>query len=331
MPQRNGALVDSDSGKIYACVQNNLIALEETDDSFEIRWEYSTAGPIPGSPTVGPDGNIRVHSADGYLHIVQDDGTRFCDPVQMGEPLGWSSPVVDQQNVTWVCGYNGGVFKVEADGQKANRPYFRSREKFDCTGLIHNDTLYIGSNNACVHAIPLTETRGKNVWNPLADQGKTGWYINSAPVLGPGPMIVVASRDDHLYAFGLSGDPLWNEQVPGQVLGSPIVHGDGIYLGIGIQSRGQEGRGMLIRIDATTHKIIWRYEVDSPIESTPAISPDDGTIYIGDNAGRIHAVDSSGKPLWKDHLGPPVRSTGAATAKGRVLFGLDDGRLVALG
>ena len=329
MPQRNCPAVDG-QGHVFACVKNTLVSLSLQEGGYEVLWEYDSGGHIPGSPSLGSDGHVRVHSGDGYLHVVRASGKRFCDPVKVGEPLGWATPLVDQHNVTWICSQQGGLYRVDADGKKVNRPYLRSREKFDSTGLIHNDVLYVGGNNACVYAIPLNESRGRNRWNPLEGQGKTGWYINAALALAKGPALIVASRDDQLYAFGLNGETIWNEPMPGQMLGSPVVDaGNGVYVGLAMTRRGEDGGGMLIRIDLTTHKILWRFETDAPVESTPVIG-EDGVIYFGDNDGVIHAVDQDGRPQWSERLAAPVRSAGTIVSPKRLAFGMDNGQLAIL-
>jgi len=330
LPQRNCPAVDLEGHRVFACVQNKLVAFLDENGQYRQLWEYDTGGHIPGSPAIGPDGNVRIHSGDGLLHIVQTSGEPSCDPVEIGEPLGWASPVVDDENATWICACNGGLLRIDPQGQKGDRPYFRSREKFDCTGLIYNSVFYVGGNNSCVYAIPLNEERAANRWDHLNEQGRTGWFINSAPALAGGPILIVASRDDHIYAFDLDGNRLWNEPMPGQMLGSPVVDdGNNVYVGLSVSHRGEDARGMLVRIDGTSHRIRWRYDTDSPVESTPVIGAD-GVIYFGDNGGTIHAVDKNGQPKWTEPVDAPVRSAGTVVGKGRVAFGLDDGRLVAV-
>jgi outer membrane protein assembly factor BamB len=57
---------------------------------------------------------------------------------------------------------------------------------------------------------------------------------------------------------------------------------------------------------------------------------DDGVVYFGDNIGMVHAVQSDGTHFWGQNVGHAVRSAGAITASGQVVFGLDDGTLIGL-
>ncbi len=328
-PQRNCPAVDQ-AGRVYFAIADKVFAFDNNEGDFQYVWDYETGGRILGSPVVGSDGSIRIHSEDGHLHIMSKDKKRVGTPVQVGEPLGWATPLVDSQNTTWICGYHGGLSKVEAIGDAAPTLYFRGKQRFDCTGLIHGGLLYVGAENACVYAIPLGESRGQNVWNHLNEEGRTGWFINSSLALASGPTIVVASRDDRLYGFQLDGKERWSVEPNGQMLGSPIVDADdSVYVGLSVSEGREKPRGALVRIDGMSHKVRWRFETDSPVESTPVLG-DDGTVYFGDNDGFIHAVDRDGKQVWTKQVAAGVRSSGTILAGGRVVFGLENGQFVAL-
>lgn len=326
-PLRGCPAVDSE-GRIFASVHDRLLMFLPGSQTPE--WEYRTGGPIPRSPAIGPDGHVRVHSSDGCLHVVGADGKKVIDPVAVGEPLGWASPLVDQQNNTYLCRSEGGVFKVPAGGDSTSRPFVRTRRRFDCTGLILGETLYLGCEDHYLYAVPLGRDRGENAWADCPECGRTRGAINAPLALAAGPELLVASQDDQLYAFGLDGREHWSVALPGQMLGSPVVDEDGmIFAGISQNPRNQDSRGMLIAIEPRRHRITWQYRADAPVESTPVIG-DDRILYFGDNAGTIHAVDANGQLVWKSEFEAPVRSSGTIVTEGRVAFGLDDGSLVFL-
>lgn len=313
---------------MFVAVQNLLLMFEP--GTATPTWMYATAGAIPRSPVVGPDGLVRVHSTDGHLHFVDALGRAAFPPVVVGEALGSASPLVDLFNNTWVCRFDGGLIRVDASGQTTSRPFFRTRRRFDCTGLILGNMLYVGCEDHFLYAVPLGADVGENAWASMPDRGRTGCAINGSIALGRGPTLLVAGHDDALRAFGLDGVERWSTPLPGQVLGSPIVDENGsIYLGLAQNPRNQSPRGMLIAVDAGSHQIKWRYDAPAPIESTPVLG-DDGTLYFGDNDGTLHAIDTHGRPVWKTTLGAAVRSAGAIPAPGHVAFGLDDGSLVVL-
>jgi len=327
-PSRGCPAVDSE-GHVFVCLQNQLLMFAPGDCSP--KWKYDTGGFIPRSPAIGPDGNVRVHSADGCLHVVDPNGQAVFPPVAVGEPLGWASPLVDQQNNTWICRHEGGLAKVDARGKTSQRPFFRTRRRFDCTGLICGDTLYIGCEDHFMYAVPLTGDRGKNAWAGQPELGRTGCAIHCPLAMtNTGTEILVGSQDDQLYSFGLDGRKRWAIPLPGHLLGSPVVHKDGtIYVGVSQNPRDSDARGILIAVNGATHQIRWQYHADAPIECTSVLG-DDGILYFGDNSGTIHAVDLNGTVIWKAEFDAPVRSAGAIIDKELVAFALDNGTLVAL-
>ncbi|MCG8585270.1 MAG: PQQ-binding-like beta-propeller repeat protein [Pirellulales bacterium] len=328
-PLRNCVAVSS-SGAIIAAVGAKVVSLEETDGKVKVNWSYSTGARIPGSPALGSDDSVHVHSADGLLHCLLADGEQAWAPSNVGKPLGWSSPVVDERKNTWLSGYSGGLMKLSADGSHINRRYFRSREKFDSTGVLFDGVFYVGCDDGFVYAIRLEDRKGHNLWDQRANRGLTDWFVNSSPAIAPGPTIVVGSRDDYVYGFGADGVVTWKVHVDGQMLASPVIDPKGrVLVTVSRTKRGEKGSGALIAISSNSHQIEWQYPTDAPCESTPVIG-DDEVAYFGDNAGIIHAVDHEGNRVWTAKLGSPVRSAGSIVAPERVVFGLDNETLVAL-
>ncbi len=316
--------------RFAACLGNMLVGLDWKGAGLEKIWECELGGHVPGSPTLGSDGLIRIHAGDGWLHCVDQDGGRVWEPVPVGEPLGWAAPIVDLNNLTYISGYSGGIFRVGARGEFKNRPYFRTRQKFDSTGLIYRGLLYIGCEDAFLYAIAISEDEGRNSWDQLEDRGRTQWFINSAPALGNDSTMVVAGRDENLYGFHPDGRQAWKIHIPGQMLASPVVAANGdVFVGVSLLRTGRRDQGKLICIDGDSHRVRWEYDARGPVESTPVIG-DDQVVYFGDNAGIIHALRADGHCLWRQQVRSPVRSAGHIVGPNRLVFGLDNGTLVGL-
>ncbi|MBI5757303.1 MAG: PQQ-binding-like beta-propeller repeat protein [Planctomycetales bacterium] len=335
-PRTGGALalrncpISDGQGRLVAALQDVVVYLAEEGTGVRVVWEYPTGGFISGSPAAAADGTLRVHSNDGRLHGLSPDGQPLWPPVDVGESLNWSSPLVDSEGTTWLCGYSGGLIKVDASGKKSPKPYFRSPNKFDCAGVLHGGMLVVGSEDQFVHAINLRGVLGSEVWDQGANHGRTNWFINSAIALASGPTFVVASRDEHLYGFSPDGSEVWKTKVPGQVLGSPVVDADDrVFIGVCRGDRGSTPQGALACFDIRRRQWLWEAPAQGPVESTPVVGSD-GTVYVGDNAGFVQAVSASGKLLWQVCVGQPVRSAGTIVSSGHVVFGDDAGRLFAL-
>lgn len=329
LPLRNCPMTDG-QGRLVAALQDVVVCLVEAAAGVRVVWEYSTGGFVPGSPGVAPDGSLRVHSSDGRLHGLSPEGQPLWPPVQVREPPGWSSPLVDQEGTTWLCAQAGGVIRVDAAGQTTPRPYFRSPTKFNCTGVLLGGMLVVGGEDQFVHAINLQGARGAETWDQRANCGRTGWFINSAIALASGPIFVVASRDQHLYGFAPDGSELWKTKIPGQVLGSPVVDGaDRVFVGLSRSESGSTPQGAVACFDIAHRQWLWEVSAEEPVESTPVVGSD-GIVYFGDNAGWVRAVNAAGQPLWQVCTGRPVRSAGTIVSSGHVVFGDDAGRLFAI-
>jgi outer membrane protein assembly factor BamB len=326
---RNAPAVDAE-GRVYVSTQGRLVALQVEEDVPAVLWEYVIGSHIPGPIAVAPDGTLRAHSADGFLHAVSTEGRQAWSPAHVGEPLGWAAPLVDVEGNTWISAYDGGLIHVSAGGRMSPGRYFRSRQRFDSTGLIQGGVLYIGAEDGYMFAIRLDPQKGENLWDHSNDLAYAGGFVNSAPVMTEGGVLVVAARNEKLVGFSPTGSMVWHCVMPGQLLGSPVIDRHGhLYVAATVAERGRPGRGFLVCVDGNSHKVRWQYATEAPIESTPAVG-DDGLVYFGDNSGTIHAVGDRGMPEWTAKVECAVRSAATIPAAQRVAFGLDDDTLVVL-
>jgi len=328
-PMRNAPAVDAE-GRIFLAHQGRLVALAVQGDSPQVLWEYVLGSHVPGPVVVAADGTLRAHAGDGFLHAVTPEGKQLWSPAHVGEPLGWAAPAVDAAGNTWVSAYDGGLIHVDPDGKMSPGRRFRSRQKLDSAGILHEGVLYLGSEDGYVFALALGEPKPVNLWNHAAEQGYTGGFINSSPALTDDGILVVAARDELLFGFALNGATAWSTKMPGQLLGSPVVDRHGhVYVGVSQAERGQPPKGLLVCVDGNSHKVRWQYAAAGPIESTPVIGDDD-MLYFGDNHVTIHALDDRGTAQWTAEVESAVRSPGTILAPQRVAFGLDDDTLVVL-
>jgi outer membrane protein assembly factor BamB len=98
----------------------------------------------------------------------------------------------------------------------------------------------------------------------------------------------------------------WQFHTDGQVVSSPAVTGDTIYVG--------SSDHFLYAIDRAAGSQKWKFKTDGRITSSPAI--DAGTVYFGSYDGNFYAVDSAkGTQKWKFAL-PGERRFAAAHLHG---------------
>lgn len=93
-----------------------------------------------------------------------------------------------------------------------------------------------------------------------------------------------------------------------EIIGSPVFHGNRVYVAIGRDPRHGPGRGALHCIDATgsgdisRSGRIWCYDQIDRSLSTPSVV--DGLVYIPDLTGRLHCLDAdTGRCVWSFDAG----------------------------
>jgi outer membrane protein assembly factor BamB len=82
----------------------------------------------------------------------------------------------------------------------------------------------------------------------------------------------------------------WQFQTKGQVLSSPAIAGDTLYIG--------SSDHLLYALDRASGAKKWTFKTESRVTSSPAVAAD--TVYFGSYDGKFYAVDAAtGKEKWK--------------------------------
>jgi outer membrane protein assembly factor BamB len=139
-----------------------------------------------------------------------------------------------------------------------------------------------------------------------------------------------------VYDNAVSGRALiglqWRFVTDGDVIGSPAVAGDIVYVG--------SGDGYMYALDRATGAVRWKRDMGSPIASSPAV----GTrrVFFGTRDGRFHALDAAtGDMRWRlatgrdfpwpwGHESGDVYTSSPVHVDGTVIFGAGDGHVYAL-
>jgi len=139
-----------------------------------------------------------------------------------------------------------------------------------------------------------------------------------------------------VYTDAVSGRTLlglqWRFVTEGDVIGSPAVSRDLVYIG--------SGDGRMYALDRATGAVRWSRDMGSPIASSPAV----GTrrVFFGTRDGRFHALDAAtGELRWRFATGPDfpwpwghesgdVYTSSPVHVNGTVIFGAGNTRVYAL-
>jgi len=75
--------------------------------------------------------------------------------------------------------------------------------------------------------------------------------------------------------------------------------------------------------------ILWKYQTGGQVHSSPALGAD-GTIYVGSDDSRLHAINPDGTPKWTYAAGDIIFSSPAVGADGTIYVGSNDKNLHAI-
>lgn len=165
----------------------------------------------------------------------------------------------------------------------------------------------------------------ETLWRRDTGRGDEGRTLGLAPHVGP-ERVYLADGSGVVTALAVAdGKPLWETSLDTQLSGGPGL-GEGLVL-VG------DTEGEVIALDADSGQERWRSRLSSEVLSAPVA--DLGIVVARTGDGRVFGLDASGgAQRWRLDRDIPVltlRGTSAPVLnKGRVLVGLEAGRLVAL-
>jgi outer membrane protein assembly factor BamB len=196
--------------------------------------------------------------------------------------------------------------------------------------------------------------------NPLIEKWRfmTDWPIDSGPVIGADGTIYFGGWDNYLHAINPDGSEKWRFDTGDIIDGCiPAIDDSGtIYVcnigGYVFAVNPDSSQKWIVHLDSIRSSpcigdngiiyvaardltaihpngtILWTYETDGSIYSSPAIGLD-GTIYIGGFTGIFYAINPDGTLKWMHNLGGNIRGSASIANDGTVYIGGGDGELFA--
>ena len=194
------------------------------------------------------------------------------------------------------------------------------------SGSVSGDNLFIGTMEGEVLAV--SKETGDLTWRrQLPTPEDTDRAIYGKPAVTDSA-VFVGGYDGSLYAYDRQGDLLWQEPLPGRIVGGPTVDSNHILIGTGTVSSSDGSGGALHAINIETNDPVWTYPTDGPVWSTPTVA--NGVVLVGALDHNVYAVNiEDGSEKWRFRSGGAVTS-GIAVSNGRVFFGSFDSTLYAL-
>jgi outer membrane protein assembly factor BamB len=197
--------------------------------------------------------------------------------------------------------------------------------------------------------IALDKTTGKLIWEDNPSVGEKilhgQWSSPAVGRIGDTVQVVIGQGDGWVRGFDAkTGKKLWEfdlnpkdsvwPKTRNEVISTPIIQNNVVYIANGQDPEHGEGTGHLYAIDATKRGDItetgrlWHYTDIRRSISTGALY--NGILFYSDFSGFLHAVDAkTGKQLWKHDMfaaiwGSPI------VIDGKVYLGDEDGDVAVL-
>jgi outer membrane protein assembly factor BamB len=196
--------------------------------------------------------------------------------------------------------------------------------------------------------IALNKNTGKLVWedNSVGKNILHGqWSPPSVGKIGGVDQVISAQGDGWVRGYEvLTGKKLWEfdtnpkdsvwPKTRNEVIGTPVVWEDKVYIANGQDPEHGEGVGHLYAIDGTKRGditksgLVWHYDKIRRSISTPSIH--EGLLYIPDFSGFLHCLDAkTGQVYWTHDVFAAVWGS-TMVIDGKVYLGDEDGDVVVL-
>jgi outer membrane protein assembly factor BamB len=314
-------------GVVYVgCDDNYVYALDATNLGV-ILWRFMTYDDVESSPAVA-DGVVYVGSVDGYVYALDaTTGLQIWNyqTWNSDSPLPvYSSPAV-VDGVVYVGCDNGYVYALDATNLGALLWRYvtwnqGSPSSVYSSPAVADGIVYVGCDDGYVYALDATtnDPAGHLIW-----KYSTGGAVDSSPAVADG-VVYIGSEDGYLYALDAkTGDLIWRQQTVGEVYSSPAVANGVVYIGsedsnvkkydskvskskVGLPSE----IGYVYAFDATNSgELLWRYQTDDGVESSPAVA--NGVVYVGCEDNNVYAIGTNPVPTITSLNPNPVIAGGS--------------------
>lgn len=328
--------------------EHALVALNSASGALRWRWELGGA-EVRSTPAVGDDGSIYVVltgrsptpdslAADVLCRLTPAGALAWSldiNPARLTTEIGQAAPAIGADGTIYVGGDR--LYAVRPDGTIRWTAFDLSWESRRNAPVIGADgTVYF-----CFHNIPLTALDPETGAIRWQVSGVSQDHCFASPAIGADGTIYVGIQPGIVYAVAPDGQLRWQFDIAsagfsGFLRSSPAVAADGtIYFGLNF---GNPSSALFALTPAGAVK--WIFEPsdlpgDTPrdhfdIYSSPAIGSD-GTIYFGQEFGRVYALNPDGTLRWIEPTRSGVTWPSPALAADGTLFIADiSGRCFAI-
>ncbi|HEX7863107.1 MAG TPA: PQQ-binding-like beta-propeller repeat protein [Verrucomicrobiae bacterium] len=182
---------------------------------------------------------------------------------------------------------------------------------FSSPAVGSDGTIYVGSTDYGVYAF---DPDGQRKWRFQGgfDPQRPFGSFTSSPAIGTNGIVYIGATDNRVYAINPDGTLYWSFAIASSstaapIYSSPALAADGTIFAAG---------GPHLFALTPDGGLLWSYRAANNFNSSPALGTD-GTIYIANDDGNLHAVRPDGTRKW-------VYPTRAASSGSSPVIGPDE-------
>jgi outer membrane protein assembly factor BamB len=250
-----------------------------------VKWEMDLNGNgFYSSPIIGKEGIIYFGTGNGFLYLIQPDGS-----IRSTKKLGGNlqTPVLGFDETLYIgTRDNNKLYALNINGEVIWE--FETRNMFEYSPSIALDgTIYISSQDRTLYAI---NPDGTKKW-----EFKRKFVFWSSPSIGVDGTIYIGSNENaELLAINPDGSLKWAANIGYSYNSSPIIGSDGtIY----IESYSKDQKN-LYALNHNDGSVKWCFSLQrGNITTSPALGHD-GTLYVGTDIFKLLALNLDGTKKW---------------------------------
>lgn len=220
-----------------------------------------------------------------------------------------STPAVGRGKV-YVVGTNGLYVLDQETGELL---WQNSDIKGQSSPTLYNNKMIVGAANGKVYCLD-AET-GEVLWEQMVQPNPVRQSITSSPKVWNKTVFIGTFNESggnaSVKALHLDNGALaWEYETDSIYTSSPAVVGGVVYIGIagravdfGLSFSPPYG---LISLLASNGTLLWRYETDGPVMSSPVVH--ENKLYFTSRDGYLHSLTTDGEISWKRKIGNSTSS-----------------------
>ena len=307
----DGKITDSNLMKklgLIACMGKPDGSQWDTTDEYKKKYNKATELPSSGFVKIYPSNSkpTVLKSISSVNYNERDSRVFWQYETNDNRNIDYSSNTVSE-DVIHVATSSGIIYALNTN---RGRVIWKSNvEGKAVEPVVSKDLLFVGTD---IGLYALNKETGEVRWEQLVGD------ISSKPIVADN-LVIASCLNGEVYAFNAdSGTIKWTYDFLDSAYVSELDD-NVIYVGSG---------DICHALDVDTREVLWSYETDGSISTSPAIN--ENTVYFGSWDGNVYALDSdTGNFKWKYETGWGIDTT-PAISDGLAYIGSNDNNFYCL-